>query len=450
VKKEVNRISGTRSVVSFTFPDDELSAERERVMGEFCSTASLPGFRKGKVPKSIILSKFARDIEARVKSVLLNRAFDEAQKSAKELNLLTVVDFSTKVTEVGLICELIFDLCPDIELPDYRHVQLTPFSDGVSEEEIEAEFTHIKRQHSHYNLVDREVKIGDYVKVNYDGVLDGGTPIADVVQDHKIYGQQINTWEEAGSTDAPGVQAVIQGVVGHRVGDKCEGKEVFASDFHVPQLAGRTATYTFEILEIRERIDPELDSEFLSRYGVDSVDALRTRIGEHFAHHKRMRGLAKQRDEITHFLANSAKFELPESLLTRETQSLVQAFVDGQIRNGRSAKQFEGRIGEISKSLLPAAEIRAKAGLVLDRIAEEEKIVADNGDFEAMILQDTAMKKLDLDKYLRDLKNDNNKLIDLRKRTLRGKVLDFLVEANSKQDATNGTPEGGETDSKVV
>jgi trigger factor len=436
VKKEISSINSTRSMVLFDFSNEELAIEKDKLTGEFCATTSLPGFRRGKVPKNIVLSKFAHDIEARAKSALLNRAFDEVRKSAKELNLLTIVDFSTKNSETGLVCELVFDLCPNVELPDYKNISLSPFSDEVSEEEIESELMHIKKQHSNYNLVEREVKVGDYVKVSYYGIFDDGTAVADVVPGHKVYGQQTNTWEEAGNTDVHGVQAVIQGVIGHKIGDRCTGKEIFANDFSIAQLAGKTAIYTFEILEIRERVDPELNGEFLSRYGVDSVDELKIRICEHFVNYKRTQGLARQRDEITHFLANAAKFELPGSILEKETQNLVQLFVDSQVRNGKSAKHFEGRIEEISKSLLPTAEIRAKAGLMLDKIAEEEKIEIDNRDIEAMLLQDAAMKNSSIDKYLRTLKSDKNMLIDLRGRALRGKVLDFLVAVNSREAST--------------
>jgi trigger factor len=435
VKKEINTISNTRSSISFLFSNEEISSEKEAVIGEFCATTTLPGFRKGKAPKNIILSKFLPNIEARTKATLLNKALEDVQKSTNELNLLAVVDYSSEDSEDGFLCKLIFDLRPNVKLPDYKNVTLTAFSEKVTKKEVGAEFDHIRKQHSNYNIVDREIKSGDYVKVNYEGFLEGGLAIVDAVPGHKIYGKQVNTWEEAGNVDVPGVQAVIQGVIGHKTGDRCEGEELFSEDFPVPELAGKKATYTFEILEVRERVDPDLNEEFFKQYGVDSVDSLKNRLSEYLANYKRRQGLLKQRDEIIYFLANSAKFELPESVIEREIQGLVQSFIEGQVKNGVSAKYFEGRIDEISKSLLPAAETRAKAGLVLDKIAEMEKIKIDNKDIEAMIFQDISVKKVDASQYVRELQSDRDKLIDLRTRTLRGKALDFLVEINSKEMA---------------
>jgi trigger factor len=435
VKKEIITVNNTRSSILFHFSQGEISTQRDVVIGEFCATVSLPGFRKGKVPKNIILSKFSSAIDSRTKSALLDKALDDLQQSAEELNLLAIVDYSTENVEDEFTCKLTFDLRPNIELPDYKSVTLSSFSEEVSAEEVETEFEHIKRYNSKYNAVDREAKAGDYVRVNYEGILEDGMAVADAVPNHKIYGKQINTWEEAGNGNVQGVQAVIQGVIGHKVGDKCEAEEAFPDDFSVVELAGKKATYAFEILEVRERIDPELNESFLEQYGVDSVDTLKTRIAKHLANRKRTQGLVKQRDEVVHFLADFAKFELPESVIQKEVNSLVQAFVDSQVRNGAPAKSFEGHADEISQDLFPIAEIRAKAGLMLDKIAEVEKIEISNGDIEAMILQDVALKRIEIDQYVREIKGDRNKLMDLRARTRRGKALDFLVTANSKEAA---------------
>ncbi|MDR2435785.1 MAG: trigger factor [Puniceicoccales bacterium] len=435
MKKEIITVNNTRSSILFHFPQDEISAQRDVVTGEFCATVSLPGFRKGKVPKNIILSKFSSAIDSRTKAALADKAFEELQQSEEELNLLAIVDYSTENAEDGFVCKLTFDLRPNIELPDYKSVTLSSFSEEISADEVDAELEHIKKYNSKYNAVERESKAGDYVKVNYEGILEDGTAIADIAPNHKIYGRQVGTWEEAGNGDVQGVQAVIQGVIGRKVGDKCEAEETFPDDFPVAELAGKKATYAFEILEVRERVDPELNESFLRQCGVDSVDALRARIAEHLAGRKRTQGLVKQRDEVVHFLANSAKFELPESVIQKEVNGLAQAFVDSQVRNGVPAKSFEGRADEISQNLFPIAEIRAKAGLMLDKIAEVEKIEIGNGDIEAMILQDAALKRIGIDQYVREIKGDRSKLIDIRTRTRRGKALDFLVVTNSKEVA---------------
>ncbi len=433
VKKEINTINSTRSSVSYYFDVGELATEKEKVLNEYCSSVVIPGFRKGKAPKNIILSRFGGDIESRVKSILLNQSFEDAQKCEKELNLLTIVDFSTSDENDGLVCKLIYDVRPDIKLPDYKNIKLTSFSSDVTEEEIEAEFNRIKKQHSEYVIVERAVESGDYVKVNYNGILEDGSEIASVVPDHKIWGKQLNTWEEAGNKDVHGVQAVIQGVIGHVVGDKASGQEIFPKDFSIPMLAGKKASYEFEVLEIRERVEPKINEEFLKNYHVATVEELKEKIKKSISGHKHTQGLVKQRDEIVDFLANSTEFELPESVLKHETKILVQMFIDSQVRNGKSIKYLEEHIEEISKSLYPMANKRGKSGLVLDRIAEEENLTVENKDIESMIWQDAMLKRININQYVNDLKKNRELLVDLRTRTLRGKVLDFLVRLNSKE-----------------
>ncbi len=433
MKREIETINSTRSFVLYEFNTEEVALEKEKVLNEYCSEVNLPGFRKGKAPKNIVLSKFSSSIESRTKSVLLNRAFEEADKTKQELNLLTVVDFEIESKNEGIVCKLIYDVNPDIKLPDYKNITLSPFSDDVTGEEIESEFLKLKKRHSTYNIVDREIVAGDYVKVSYNGCLEDGSEISTIVPNHTIWGKQVGTWEEAGNKDVSGVQSIIQGIIGHKKGDTGKVEEIFPEDFNIPVLAGKKAVYTFEVLEVRERVDPEINEEFLKQYEVNNVDELKGNLKTYLSRNKRTQGLVKQRDEIVNFLSSSAAFEVPESVLKREIKILVQMFIDSQVRNGAPIKDLESHIDELSEGLNPMAIQRGKAGLMLDKIAEEEKIEIENKDIEAMIWQDAMFKRININNYVNDLKKDRNLLNDLRMRALRGKVLDFILKINSKE-----------------
>lgn len=437
MKKEIESVNNTRSSVSYHFDSDEFSAEKEKIISEYCANASIPGFRKGKAPKALVSTKFANEITSRVNSAFVNKSFDELEKEKDELHVLSVVDFSIDEKDGGVICKLIYDIRPDITLPDYKAIKLDSFSCDATDDEVNGELERIKRQHAQYVPVDREVRAGDYVRVNYEGKLEDGSKIADVVPDHKIWGKQNGTWEEAGNKEVPGVQAVIQGVIGHKVGDTVtDAEENFPEDFSVAQLAGKSATYDFELLDVRERIDPEMDEKFLKQYGVSTVDELKERIGKSISQRKRTQGLVAQRDQIVEFLSDSANFEVPESVVKHETQTLLQMFLESQARGGKSIKHFEGSIGAISEELSPMATKRAKSGLVLDKIAEVENITLVDKDVEDMLWQDAMLKRLttaQFSQYVSELRKNRGLLIDLRTRALRGKVLDFLMKTNSKE-----------------
>jgi FKBP-type peptidyl-prolyl cis-trans isomerase (trigger factor) len=88
--------------------------------------------------------------------------------------------------------------------------------------------------------VERDAKVGDYVRVNYDDVLADRVAIADAIRSHKIYGKRTNTREKVGNVDvSTGVQAVIQGVIGLKTGDNGKAEEVFPEDFSISELAGK-------------------------------------------------------------------------------------------------------------------------------------------------------------------------------------------------------------------
>lgn len=446
MKRDIDAISNTRSSASYRFSAEEYSTEKEKILAEYCTSVAVPGFRKGKAPKSIISSRFADDIESRTRSVLINKAFDDLEKSKTELNVLAVVDFSADKEGDEFVCKLVYDLQPTIELPDYRSIKLDGFSIEVSDDEVEKEFDRLKRQNAQYVTVDRAVQAGDYVKVDYEGTFDDGSKIADVVPDHKIWGLQHSTWEEAGNADVPGVQSVIQGIIGHKVGDTGEVKQTFPEDFSVPALAGKQANYTFKVLDVRERINPVIDEKFLKQYGVDTEHELKENIKKSIAQHKNTQGLVKQRDQIVDFLADSAKFELPDSVFKHETQTLMKMFIDSQIRNGVPVKQLEKVVENMSAGMAPMANRRGKSGLMLDKIADQEKISIENKDIEAMIWQDSMLRRQDVNHYVNELKKSRELLLDLRTRALRGKVLDFLMRINSKEAKMVEQPAPEETE----
>jgi FKBP-type peptidyl-prolyl cis-trans isomerase (trigger factor) len=94
------------------------------------------------------------------------------------------VDYSTEDLEDGFVRKFIFDLRPNVELPDSKNITFMGFSDEVAAEDVNSELDRIKKQHSSRNLVERDVKIGDYVRVNCDGVLADPVAIADAVRSH--------------------------------------------------------------------------------------------------------------------------------------------------------------------------------------------------------------------------------------------------------------------------
>ena len=133
-------------------------------------------------------------------------------------------------------------------------------------------------------VVEKAAEKGDYVRCSYEGTIEGQA-IAELAPDAPMYGKQSKTWEEAGSEDAPGVRAVIDGLVGMSAGEE-EVEMEFSSDFQVAALAGHSAKYSLEVEEVREKILPELDEAFFKSMQVKDEAELRSQIAQNISQQK--------------------------------------------------------------------------------------------------------------------------------------------------------------------
>ena len=188
---------------------------------------------------------------------------------------------------------------------------------------MEAAIDETRKQRASFQVVERAAGKGDFVKVSYEGEIEG-SPIADMVPDKPIWGKQENTWEEAGADEQQmGVPVIIEGLVGMISGDKKEAEMDFPADFDVPELAGKKAIYRFEVHEVRTRVLPELDDKFLESMKLESVEQFKDQVYEDLLNRKKYDNRQAQRQQIIEEINARVEFPLPESALEKETNSAM-------------------------------------------------------------------------------------------------------------------------------
>ncbi|MDR0693263.1 MAG: trigger factor [Puniceicoccales bacterium] len=426
MKEEIESISDTRLNVVCTFDADEIAAERKSIIDKLCREADVPGFRKGKIPSNIILSKFSDGIKKQLDSNIINRTLD-ALNSKTEWNIITIVDLKREDTDGGMVCALTLDVIPEFELSDYKSLSIDPINVVVEEHEIQNEVRNTLRRYAKYEVVSRKSKVGDFVKLNYRGKFDDGSEVADTKSIPSIYGTQTNTWEEAGNVTAPGIGAIVDGIVRVEAGEKKTVSQQFKTDFEVVELAGKTVSYDLEIIEVRELVLPELTDDMLQTLGVKSQDELYEKSKLLLSNYKTSQARFNQREELVSKLIGSVDVKVPESAINQEATNLMNEFADRKVRSGVKPQDIAKNSQEIFDGFKPVATQRVKIGAILDKIAKDEKIEPLQGDIENMIWQDVYTRGLDVNKYVVELRRSNDKIIDLRRRTLRGKTLDHLM-----------------------
>jgi trigger factor len=438
VNIELKDISETRKTLVASLAAGEVDAEHAAAVAGIAKVARLPGFRPGRAPAALILKRFGKDIQEEFRQKVVARAYREGLEQAK-LDVLGVVNVDEGKIEPGLSAAVTFtiDIQPQFELPEYLGLPSQIVSTEPTEAEVDDLLENLRRERADFRVASRPAQKGDYVKLSYHGSV-GGQPIAELAPSRQVYGDVPQTWEEVESAEGgliPGLGAQLAGL---KAGDKQDLAVTFPAGFAAaPELAGKAAVYAVEVQEVRERVLPALDAEFFKAQQVEGLEALRTQIRQSLRGRKEQENRRAQRQQVSEALAARIEFSLPESLIAAETQGVLRRFMEDNLRRGVPEAEFEKNKKELYENARRAAAGRVKTQLLLAKVAEKEKIQAEERDLDRAILQEALRANQRPEKVARELARDRDRLRSLQQAIVFDKALDFLV---AKSTVTTAAP----------
>ncbi len=428
VNAQLSTVSDTRKSLVITLEASEVDAEHQAVVGEYVRLARLPGFRPGKAPAAMVVKRFSKEIADEFKQKIVTKAYREALEKEK-LEVLNVVSVEEGTIAPGapVSITVTVDVRPTFTLPDYSGLPTEVAPAEPTFGEIDNVVQALRSEAADFKPVERPAKKGDHVKLAYEGAL-GGKPVAEIAGDKQLYAKVPQTWEEVEGAN----EGIIPGLGRHLAGVEKGSRKVvavtFPADFKpVPALAGKTADYTVEVHEVRERILPELDAAFFKAHGADDLEGLRSQVRSNLKVQKERRNRAAQRSQVTQALADRVQFDPPHSLVEAETQGVLRQFIEEQMRRGVPAEQFEKDKKELFEGARKAAANRVKIELILAKVAEAEKIEVTDADLDLYIRREAARTKQRPDKLAKDLAKDRNALRSVQQSIIFDKSVDFLV-----------------------
>ena len=433
MKTDVQDINPTRKTISITASSEEVSEQEAKLINDFQRQAKIPGFRPGKAPKNMVRQRFARDIQQELKQRVVSQAHQEGVTGA-EFEVFNVVELDEGEVKGGQGATITFtvDVIPEFEVPAYEGLKVTNTPTEASDEEVAKMLEQILGQRAEYNVAEKAAEKGDYVQCAYEGKIDTEI-VADLVPETPMYGTQANTWEEAGNEDAPGVRAIVDGLVGMKAGETKEVTMEFPEDFKPEALAGKTVVYSVEAKEVREKVMPEMDDAFFESMQVKDENELRAKISENIENQKKQQNANGERQQITEELVKSVDFPIPESGVESETEAVLRDFMQRNMQQGVSAEEFEKHKESLHEGASKAAHDRFKSRLILTKIAEKEKIKVENEDFSRMIMMEAQQAGQNPDKLVKELQKDQNRVNQMRRDIILGKTMDLLAEKADRE-----------------
>ncbi|MDR0727990.1 MAG: trigger factor [Puniceicoccales bacterium] len=444
MKIEIQDVDELRKVATLSCDPRQVEIEENLILRVFCKDARISGFRKGKVPEEVVRRRFAGEIQQRLRQKLVQTAYEDLLKEKNwEVFAVVAVDGPEGNPEEGFKISFTLDLRPEVKLEDYRHFPLTPFSVKVGASELEESLQQLRRQHADYRKVDRAAQKGDFVRLNYKGLLSDGSEIAERAEAWPVLGEQRNVWEEAGAEEPSGLRCIADALVGLREGDVREVSTDFPAHFEVPALAGQAASYRLQVLEVREVILPEWEADFFRRMKVEGLEALKEKIFQGLQARKRQQGRQAQREELIRLLLSRISFPIPESALIAEQERLLKNFTEQQAPHVLSSPGFKDRQKEFFEQALAPARQRAALNFILEHVAKKEKIGVTSEDMQRILLQDAAALRVPAEKLFKELQQDRQRLRELQQRVILGKALDFLLAINT--ETSEASPDGADS-----
>jgi trigger factor len=331
----------------------------------------------------------------------------------------------------------VVDVRPEFTLPAYVDLPTEVGPVEATEAEVEKVIEGLRSDRADFKAADRESRKGDYVKLSYEGKVDG-KPITELAPDKELYGKVPQTWEEVEGTNEGVIPGLGQQIAGLKTGQKREVKITFPADFApVPALAGKLATYAIEVQEVRERVLPPLDAEFFKANQVDDLAGLQSQVKTNLRMQKEYENRAAQRRQVTERLGAAVEFEVPESLVDSETQSVLRQFIEENMRRGVPAEQFEKDKKALFEGARKAAAGRVKLQLILAQIAEREKLSVTNDDLNDFIYREAMRSRQKPDKLAKSIAGDNAQIRAIQQSIIFDKAVEFVV---SKAKVSTATP----------
>jgi trigger factor len=428
----VEELSPCRKRLKIEIPPNRVNEAIEKVTDDYQKAAHIPGFRPGKAPRTVIAKKFSKDIESEMQRTLVPEACREVIKE-KKLNVVSRPEIEDLKFQRGLSLSFstVVELAPEFKLPDYKGLSIKKAERDVKPEEIEMAITSILEQHASFIDVDPHPLVkDDFAVINFSAVSEGKAlkellppAAASLAESHDFW-----LWVK----DEAFLPKFADQCIGMNVGERREVAVEFPADFRHKEVAGKKASYTVELKQIKARKLPELNDAFTQELAKINVDEFRNRMKESLVSQKVTQADQNEKGQLVEKLLQGVNFELPPTVVAEETSQTVYDIVAENQARGIPVSLLEEKKTEIYSNATKTAQERVKLTFVARKIADEEKITVTQDELVERLQLLAAQQQMPLEQLVKKV-SENGAIASIEERLLLGKVLDFLLK-NAKAE----------------
>ena len=422
----VEKLENNMAKLKITVPAEQLEKAIEKAYQKNKNKIQIPGFRKGKAPRKMIEQMYGKGVF--YEDAANELIEEEYPKAVEECGEDVVSSPKIDVEELEAGKDFVFTaevaLKPPVKLGKYKGIEVEKMDLDVTDDEVDAEIDKQRNMNARsIDVTDRAVKDGDTVSLDFEGFVDGVA------------------FDGGKGTDYPltiGSGAFIPGfeeqLVGFEIGQKGEVNVKFPEDYQAENLAGKDATFKCKVNSIRAKELPELNDEFASDAGFDTVAEYKEDVKKKLEEKKAADEKAKREDAVVRAVIEDSEMELPEAMIETQQRQMVNEFAQRLQMQGMNMDQYLQYTGSSVDQMLaqvkPQAIERIKSRLVLEAVAAAENIEISDKDLEEELESMAHQYKMDVEK-LKEMMSDAEKK-QIKSDLAVQKAADFLVE-NAKE-----------------
>lgn len=371
---------GNEGVLTVTVPAKEVDGALNEAFKKVSKDVSIPGFRKGKVPRQMFEKRFGvESLYQDALDILLPKAYTEAVNEA-DINPVDQPEVDIEQMEKGK--DLIFTakviVEPEVKLGEYKGLEAEELDTEVTDEDVQKEIDNMLEAHADMVVKeDGKVEEGDVVNLDFDGYVDG----------EQFEGGQAEGYElEIGSGSfIPGFE---DQVVGMGVEEEKDVNVTFPEEYHAEELAGKEATFKVKVNSIKTKEIPELDDDLVKELDqdVETVDALKEKLEKDLKEAKENEADVTMKEQLIEQAADNAEIDVPEAMVKTETDRMLQEFEQRLSQQGINMEMYQQLSGQdedaLREQMKDDAQKRVRTNLVLKQIAVDEDIEVTEADMD--------------------------------------------------------------------
>ena len=406
---QVEKLEKNMAKLTVEVPAEEVEKALQAAYMKEKNKISIPGFRKGKVPRAMIEKMYGAAVfYEEAANILIQDNYAAAMEESKEdIVSRPTIDIVQIESGKPFIFTAEVAVRPEVTLGKYKGVQVTKIDTTVTDEEVEAALEKEQQKNSRtVTVTDRPVANGDTAVIDFEGFVDGIAFEGGKGENHPL---------EIGSHSF--IDTLEDQLVGHNAGDEVEVNVTFPEKYQAADLAGKPAVFKVKINEIKAKELPELNDEFASEVSeFDTLAEYKEDLRKHLEVEKENEAKRTKEDEAIKKIIDKSTMEIPEAMIETQCENMINEFAQRIAQSGLSMEQymqFSGMtIDGLKEQVRPEAETRIKSSLVLEQIAKEENIEVSEDEINAEVEKMAAQYGMEADKlkeYLGDAEKESIK-----------------------------------------